>query len=461
MVYMAHRFQSTPFWGTVVQPAINLFKKDDTLRYLDEIADLPYLSRTEVERYQFERLHELLQHSFRHVPYYRELFRELSLTPSDFTSLEDLKKLPVLRRGTVVKNREKFIARDIPRGDLFPKSTGGSTGAPLNIFYDRRYWYRSEAGLLRCFMMAGYRIGEPIVNLWAYPENLLAAPGWQQMIRQRLRRRYYFDTSRYGVEDMDEWRRRSIEIKPAVIYGYASAIYHFARFLKMRGSGCPSIKGVFTTTEKLYPFQRELISEVFDCKVYDMYGCVEALHLAFECPHGRMHRTGDFSYIETKKNGTDNGYFIVTSLWNYGFPLIRYMNNDTGRLEEGACPCGRGFPLLGLDISRIVDNFPLPNGDIMHGTTLMHFLYGCEGIDRYQYHQPVVDEVILYIVKADDFSPATAEWLDGVRKRIYEMTGGALRCEIRYVDDIPLTKRGKYLYIRSDIRRDALHGSDP
>jgi phenylacetate-CoA ligase len=458
---MAHRFHSTSFWGKVVQPAINFVMRDNTLRFLDEIADLPYLSRAEAEQYQYERLRDLLQHCYRNVPYYGDLFRERSLTPDDIVSFEDLKKLPVLKRETVVKNREKFIARNISRSDLFPKSTGGSTGAPLNIFHDRRYWHRSEAGLLRCFMMAGYRVGEPVVNFWAYPENLLEVPGWQQAMRQKLRRRYYFDTGRYGAEDLRYWHRRCMEIQPSIIYGYASAIYHFARFLKTQGNRLTSIKGVFTTTEKLYPFQRELIAEAFDCKVYDTYGCVEVLHLSFECPHGRMHRASDFSYIETKRDGTsDIEYFIVTSLWNYGFPLIRYMNNDAGRLLDGECTCGRGFPLLDLDISRIVDNFPTPNGKLIHGTTLMHLLYGCEGIDRYQYYQPGIDEVVLYVVKADDFSSATVEWLDGVKRRMEEMTDGSMRFEIRYVDDIPRTERGKYLYIRSDVYEDALRGGD-
>ena len=448
------RALDTFFWGTIVQPIINRSRKDDTARYLKEMRPLPFMSRSDAEQYQLERLQELLLHCYRNVPYYARLFAELTLKPSDFRALADLQKLPILTKKTIVENKMDFVARNISKNDLFPKATGGSTGTPLELFYDRSYGSRGEAGLVRSFEMAGYRVGEPVVILWSYPENLLRVSKWQQRVRQEMRRRFYFDTGKYGSREMEGWMFRCRKIKPAILYGYASAVYHFARFLKERGERLDGVKGVFTTSEKLYPFQRDLVSEVFDCKVYDNYGCVEVLHLAFECPEGGLHRSCDFSYIETQvdeERGLD--YFLVTSLWNYGFPILRYKNNDVGRLLDKSCTCGRGFPLLDLDISRIVDNFPIRGGEIIHGTKLMHLLYGCEGIDRYQFYQPSIDRIILYIVKDAHYSTKTEIWLDGVKKQIDGMTNGSVLLDIQYVEEIPPTKAGKYLYMRSDVYR--------
>lgn len=447
----------TLFWGRIVHPVINAVRRDDTNRHLKEIRPLPFMSRAEAEQYQLGKLQNLILHCYRNVPYYRKLFERLSLKPSDFRSLDDVKKIPILTKQIIVENKADLIARNISKGDLFPKATGGSTGTPLELYYDRAYGCRGEAGLVRSFEMAGYRVGEPIAVFWSYPENLLRVSAWQRRVRQEVRRRFFLDTGKYGPAEMGAWAAAIRKTRPTILYGYASAIYHFARYLKMREQLASGIKGVFTTSEKLYPFQRDAVSEVFGCKVYDNYGCVEVLHLAFECPMGRLHRASDFSFIETLPEGDQSSScFIVTSLWNYGFPILRYKNNDIGRLLDESCACGRGFPLLDLDISRVIDNFPLPGGGLIHGTKLMHLLYGCEGIDRYQFYQPAIDRLVLYIVKDERYSKRTEAWLHGVQEQIDEMAGGGVRYEVQCVDEIPPTKAGKYLYMRSDVYRDGI-----
>src|SRR5215469_6885096 len=45
--------------------------------------------------YQSRRLREIVEIAFRHVPYYREVFRSRGLSLDDFTSARDLQKLPI------------------------------------------------------------------------------------------------------------------------------------------------------------------------------------------------------------------------------------------------------------------------------------------------------------------------------------------------------------------------------
>lgn len=87
------------------------------------------------------------------MPYYRRALGR----GWDVRSLEDYARLPVLTKADV---RENFDALHAPayRGRLLYKTTGGSTGEPLNIGYTRESYERRIAvmhpgGHADCFRM--------------------------------------------------------------------------------------------------------------------------------------------------------------------------------------------------------------------------------------------------------------------------------------------------------------------
>lgn len=49
-----------------------------------------------------------------------------------------------------------------------------------------------------------------------------------------------------------------------------------------------------------------------------------------------------------------HGKMIMTDLWNYVMPLIRYENGDSGHWMEKHCACGRSMPLFQVE-GRIND----------------------------------------------------------------------------------------------------------
>jgi len=89
---------------------------------------------------------------------------------------------------------------------------------------------------------------------------------------------------------MADWARAFRPNRPRVILGYASTIARFAAFLDSQGETIGGIKGAFTTAEKLYRPQREVIERVFGCKVYDCYGSSEVQNIAAECPEAQNAR---------------------------------------------------------------------------------------------------------------------------------------------------------------------------
>jgi phenylacetate-CoA ligase len=67
-------------------------------RRLRELLESEKWSAAEIEAYQNEKLQDLIRHTYENVPYYRERWKTLKLSPADIRSREDLPKLTVLTK---------------------------------------------------------------------------------------------------------------------------------------------------------------------------------------------------------------------------------------------------------------------------------------------------------------------------------------------------------------------------
>ena len=108
----------------------------------------------------------------------------------------------------------------------------------------------------------------------------------------------------------------------------------FAEFLQKRGLDGIRPETVETGAEKLWGHQREIIENVFKCRVFDFYGSRELPNIASECHmHNGLHVMTDNVFLELLHKGIpaqveQEGEIIITSLTNFAMPLIRYRNGD-------------------------------------------------------------------------------------------------------------------------------------
>src|SRR5690606_12645589 len=86
-------------------------------------------------RYRDRRLHDIIKHAYYTVPYYSDLFNSLKLKPNDFKTIEDLASLPILTKEDVRNAGEALLSTSVKKEDLIKVSTGGSTGASLELLY--------------------------------------------------------------------------------------------------------------------------------------------------------------------------------------------------------------------------------------------------------------------------------------------------------------------------------------
>lgn len=433
---------------------IQRLRRSHSLELFRQIKNAPFVPRDQALAAQFRALSDLLAHAERNVPYYREMFRELGIRSRDVRSFEDFSQLPILTKDVIRERGHELVREDVPLEDLSPHHSGGSTGVPLTFYRDREYMDMSDAGTFRNLAQAGWTPGDMVAFFWGWNDKLNGMSRWEFELRQQMRRMYQFDPFQSGPEEMDRWIPVWKRIKPRVVLGYASTVARFAEHVESTGQHVSPVGGAFTTAEKLYPQQRETISRVFGCKVYDLYGSSEVQNIAAECSHGRMHVNADFVVAEVDRTSAtpdESAPFLLTSLRNYAMPFIRYRNEDCGSLLEGECDCGNGFPLMQLDIARVSDNFVLPDGRVIHGEFFTHLMYGSEGIDTFQFHQTAPDRIILRIVP----NRGAGENKDrSVRKVVQEteaLAPGALTVEVEELESIPLSGAGKHRFTRTDV----------
>jgi len=440
-----------PLIGQILLRTTQLLRRSNSLGLLGDIEHNAKLSPPDVQTMQFERLTALLKHAETNVPYYREVFHSLGIQAGDIRTLTDFAALPILTKDIIRERGADLIRQDVSKETLLAHHSGGSTGVPLTFYRERNYVDASEAGTFRNWMASGWEPGEMVAFFWGSSERLAQMSRWQFRLRQELRRTYQFDPFRSGTTDMDEWLNIWPSLHPRIAHGYASTIARFAEHIEKSGKSVEALRGVFSTAEKLFPKQREIISRVFRCHVFDCYGSSEVQNISAECRAGRMHVNADFVVLE--QEGTGATPFLVTSLWNYAMPFIRYRNEDCGELLDGSCDCGNNFPLMKLNITRVSDNFLLPGGRVVHGEFFTHLMYGSEGIANFQFHQTAINAITLWIVPGPGKVEKRAATAKAAVEQIKALTSEPLLVDVKETEAIPLSSAGKHRFTRSDVSK--------
>jgi phenylacetate-CoA ligase len=247
-----------------------------------------WLSQPSLEAYQNEKLQVLINHAYLNVPYYAETMRALKLTPSDIKTRSDLSKLPILRKEDVRQNLSRLLSVKYPKMFLRHGHTSGTTGSPLDFYYDIRTCVVHHVVDWRQKNWAGLKYGEPYASLLGrviVPIPQAGPPFWRQ---NYINNQLFFSSFHLTRKNLgyyfEELLRRNIQ----AIEGYPSALYILALYLLETGQTF-SLKTVLTLSETLYAEQRTAIEAAFKCKIFDHYGMAERVVFASECSEHAGH----------------------------------------------------------------------------------------------------------------------------------------------------------------------------
>ncbi len=418
-------------------------------KILKELNQTEFYSKEQLENYNNIKLKKIIEHSYKYVPYYRELFDNLKLKPGDITKISDLEKLPFLDKRIVRDNLDKFISKRLIDRMIMKKArTGGSTGTPLSLFRDYYSINFENASLWRSWLHAGdYSLkrvtlrGESIL-----PLESKTPPFWKYSPATKE-----LKMSSYHLNDETAslYIDKIIDFDPKIIYAYPSIVYQMALYFDKFNKPL-KLKAVFTSSENLGIKQKKLIERVFDCKVYDWYGQAERVSAISHCEEGTYHVVEDYSITELIT--TEQGVEVVgTSLNNYLMPLIRYRTGDIVELSSKKCSCGRAF----RSVERIngrSDKYVITSEGIKIPVIILSFITDyANNIDEAQFIQKKKGELIVRVVTNNNFTDSDLNDLIYLSKKY---TSNAMKIEVETVNEIPKGPNGKFVGLISSIDSD-------
>jgi phenylacetate-CoA ligase len=337
-----------------------LIRGDRRYIYFDSLRRNLSLNRSSMIELQNDLIHKLIKHAYEGTMYYREVMESEGLRPEDIKSKADLMKLPVLTKSQIRGNLDRIKSSDKYGKKLKMVTSGGSTGNQAVVYQSPYYIQMSRAASLRNNSLTGWMPDDKSVWIWGAPhEHQQLRDSMTARLGALINRRLMLNAYRYSVDEFALWTEKINSFKPSVLYGYASIVLEFSRYLLRAGVFFDSIKRVVTTAETL--IDRDTIADAFKCNVFDQYGSREVLAIGIESERGVM-RIADEVVAVSVSNG---GHFLITALHSYGFPLINYQIGDCGQIEKaGANDEADSLPFsrANITIGRITDNFLTSDG---------------------------------------------------------------------------------------------------
>jgi phenylacetate-CoA ligase len=410
-------------------------------RELADVTRTAALDHDALQALQLARMQAVVSHAIQHVPYYRQIAKDLGLAHDFVQSLADIEKLPFLTKS-IVFNQGNNMLSEVAKGPRFSATTSGTTGMPMTAYRDLHAINRENAFVWRCMMWAGLHPGEP--RVWIRGDKIVAPtqvkpPFWRYVKADNMlmMSSYHLsDASATGYIDAIE------RMDPVVIQGYPSAVLLLARYMLSTGRTYKGkrLRSVVTSSETVTTEHRELVQRAFGCKIIDWYGCMERMLAIGNCEHGTYHVMSDYSHVEFLPQDDGTHEVVGTGFDNQLMPFIRYRLGDSVVLGDPKyrCKCGRAFPVVEQIIGRVEDYVLTPSGRKVF--MMSNMLDNLTGVLEGQIRQDEHGAIKVLLVPAPGHGPVK---VDEVVKCAQTMLGTDMRVDVQEVQEIPRTRNGK------------------
>jgi phenylacetate-CoA ligase len=300
------------------------------------------LTRPQLEALQLDKFRKLARFANEHSPYYARVIAQSgikldSCTPRDFPVLT--KKLLMQNFDQIVTDQSitrqrvvDFLTRSIDPLDLLDDKyhvlhTSGTSGEVGYFLYSHDDWARGMAQGLRRRRtrprMKRKRHGRIRGAFYGAIGGHFAGVSMSTSANVGLGR-FLFKLGLFEVNDpLPKVIQALNEFQPEFISGYTTALKILAA--KQR-EGALRIQplGVGTGGEAMTLADKAVLEEAFGCEAYSGYACTEHLTMGAATPGGRtMILYDDDLIFEFMPD-----HSLITNLYNYTLPLIRYRMSD-------------------------------------------------------------------------------------------------------------------------------------
>jgi phenylacetate-CoA ligase len=306
------------------------------------------ITRSTLQQLQLKRLQDTVRRVAQRVPFYRDKFKELGITPADIKSLDDVRRLPFTTSADLRANYPDGLLA-VERDEAVRLHTSsGTTGKPKAIFFSRKDVDNAAELIARSLVMTGITKKDVFQNMMSYglfTGGLVMHYGAEKVGCLVIPSGP--GTSERQLMLMQDFRTTAVHILPSY------ALY-FAGFLEQKGIDPRkdlALRKACVGAEPHTEETRRRIEQIYGCDVYNSYGLTEmnGPGIAFECEHkAGLHLWEDNFILEIINPDTgeplpdgQTGEMVLTSLKREAMPILRYRTRDITSIIPEPCKCGR------------------------------------------------------------------------------------------------------------------------
>jgi len=317
-------------------------------------ADWEAADRDAIRDHQGNRLAEQVRHVYENAEFFRELYDDAGLHPSDVTGLDDLDTIPTFDKGELREYRERTGdfwcgTRCVPESEIkYVMHSTGTTGKPnfFGLTADDEEAVKDYGAAY--FYAMGLRKGDIVsmvgLNYW---HGMVKATdlGAQEIGATPVRAAYQSqDIASSMFELQQEADFAAIPVfQPEVEKKYVEEndVSPSKEF--------PGLKFTYSGVDASDP-KYEIFKETWGVPFRNSYCSGDQLILTYPCDHEEkyFHVPEKYFMVEVLDPETDEpvepgerGEIFVTNLWSEANPYIRYRLEDLVEFKEEPCECGR------------------------------------------------------------------------------------------------------------------------
>ena len=362
-----------------------------------------------------------------------------------------IEDFPIMNKRMIIENYEEIKSSKYIGKKLHKMSTSGSTGTPFTVVQDKIKRSRVIAEVLFFGKICGYTFGQRQVFFRVWVNSVK-----KSKLKQFLQNMITEDISNLDSDKMQQIKELLTKDKKIKnILSYSSTMGQVSKYLLEKGLTPKdfSVKSIICGSELLQDETRNNLKKVFNSNIVSRYANEENGILGQECIEKQeFHLNTSSYYFEFLKLDEDKkaekgelARIVITDLYNYALPMIRYDTGDLAIVGDAICDIKVNAVIKEI-FGRKVDLIYNTEGEALSPHAITNNMWNTQNIKQFKFTQISKDEYVILLNVEKNFDK---EQEKEIKEKFIKILGNNAKIKIEYTDEIPVLASGKRRYIEN------------
>ncbi|WP_299096964.1 CoF synthetase [uncultured Winogradskyella sp.] len=385
-------------------------------------------SRKKAEAENAEQLKKLITHATQTTRFYGN---------KKYSVLQDF---PVINKNSIREDFDAFFSSKYKKSECRIVSTSGSTGSPFSLYQNREKVFKVQADNIYFSKKSGYEVGDFLAFIRIWPKQINTKLRFNFLLKNFMPWNI-LDLSDEGIKQLISKLNKQNNLVSFLTY--PTALEKICKYIDALESNPIQFKtkSIITMSEALNDYTKDKTEQYFGITPLSRYSNNETGIMAQQISsNDQRFRINDSSYVMEILDLDSNealpygqpGRIVLTDLYNFATPLLRYDTGDIGVMEEDE----NGIKYFTNISGRKVDQLYNTKGDLIPSHLSLRLMdYG-----KFRQFQLVQKSKTEYHINLNtDTKVDEAKIITDYKAHF----GNDAVIKINYVNEIPLLSSGK------------------